>query len=131
VQKSLLEEGISSGLRVNVIGTIFSVNVFLALIRGQGTKKIMVIPIGLTDLDSLVESGSPLLVTYGATKVTLNVVVAKYAEESTSEGITLLSTPDSRIPERRLVRRRRMYYFYVQLLATIPGLQCPKPLEKR
>ena len=39
----------------------------------------MVIPTGLAGLDSIVESGNPLFVTYGATKATLNAVVAKYS----------------------------------------------------
>ena len=89
--EELLTEVMTQSLKVNVLGTIFSINAFLPLVRKSKVKKIIVISTGLADRDMVEKSIMSFSVTYSSMKAAVNMVVAKFAVELKSEGIILLA----------------------------------------
>jgi len=90
-KEQLLTESMTQSLKVNVLGSIFSINAFLPLVRKSKIKKIIVITTGLADRDMVAQSTMSFSVTYSSMKAALNMVVAKYAVELKNEGIILLA----------------------------------------
>jgi NAD(P)-dependent dehydrogenase (short-subunit alcohol dehydrogenase family) len=86
-----LTNSMIESLKVNVLGAIFSINAFLALVRKSHIKKIIVITTGLSERNMTEKSTFSHFVTYSSMKAALNIVVAKYAVELKSEGIVLLA----------------------------------------
>jgi NAD(P)-dependent dehydrogenase (short-subunit alcohol dehydrogenase family) len=90
-KQDILRKDMIASLEVNVLGTIYSVNTFLPLLRSGATKKITSISTSLADLDFTLLSGNPTYLTYSSIKVALNMVIAKYSQESKDEGFTFIA----------------------------------------
>ncbi len=103
--EDLLQQDLTAALNVNVLGVMYSVNAFLPLIRKGRVKKIIVISTGVADLDLTLQSGHPAVVAYCVSKAALNMVVAKYANELKSEGITLLALSPGIVNTRETSRK--------------------------
>jgi NAD(P)-dependent dehydrogenase (short-subunit alcohol dehydrogenase family) len=86
-----LREEMVDSLDVNVVGVIYSINAFLALVRKGCTKKITVISSGMADLDMVVQHDIPGALIYASMKAATNMVVAKYAVELRGDGIVVLA----------------------------------------
>jgi NAD(P)-dependent dehydrogenase (short-subunit alcohol dehydrogenase family) len=102
-EEQLRKEMVES-LDVNVVGVIYSVNAFLPLIREGSVKKITVISTGMADTEMVVKHGVPGAITYSSMKAATNMVVAKYAVELRSEGITLLALSPGLVNTRETPR---------------------------
>jgi NAD(P)-dependent dehydrogenase (short-subunit alcohol dehydrogenase family) len=94
-QAKVLHDEMHTSLDVNVLGTVYTINAFLALVMKGSVKKIVVISTGLADAERTVSGdGMPVMVTYSVMKAALNMVVAKFCAELKSKGlITLMLSP--------------------------------------
>lgn len=94
-----------ASLEVNVVGVIYSINAFLPLVRKGTVKNITVISTGMADADLVLEAGVGSAVIYASLKAATNIVVAKYAVELKSEGITLLALSPGLVNTRETQRK--------------------------
>lgn len=90
-KEDILRRDMIASLEVNVLGTVYSVNAFLPLLRNGTMKKIVSISSGLADLDFTLLSGNPKFLTYCSIKAALNMVIAKYSQELKHEGFTCIA----------------------------------------
>lgn len=114
-KEDLLLEALTESTKVNVAGTIFSVNAFLPLIRKGTTKKITVISTGLADLDAAQRSNLPCSIAYSSSKAAVNIVVARYAAELKSEGVIFLALSPGFVntrDDKPAVEREKKFYIY-------------------
>jgi NAD(P)-dependent dehydrogenase (short-subunit alcohol dehydrogenase family) len=100
-----LRKDMISSLEVNVLGVIYSINAFLPFVREGNVKKIIAMSTGLADPDAVMELGIRGTLTYSTMKAALNMVVAKYAIELKSEGITLLALSPGLVNTRETPRK--------------------------
>ena len=115
--EDLLQKDLVESLNVNVLGVMYSINAFLPLIRKGRVKKIIVISTGVADLHLTLESGHPAGVAYCVSKAALNMVVAKYANELVSEGITLLALSPGIVNTRETPRKLFFAYHLEHMLS--------------
>lgn len=102
--EDLLREDMRRHLDVNVIGVMFTINVFLPLVRKSSIKKIIVTSTGMADF-GLVKNGEvAFAVAYAATKAALNMVIIKYSIELKDEGIILLALSPGLVNTRTTLR---------------------------
>ncbi|KAH8812676.1 hypothetical protein F5884DRAFT_786070 [Xylogone sp. PMI_703] len=90
-KEDLITQEMISSVKVNVLGTIFSINAFLPLVRKSKVKKIAVISTGLADLDEAQKGSVSFTVSYSSSKAAVNMVVARYSVELRGEGIVILA----------------------------------------
>jgi NAD(P)-dependent dehydrogenase (short-subunit alcohol dehydrogenase family) len=90
-KEDLIRADVLQSAEVNVLGTIYSINAFLSLVKNGTAKKIVAISSGLADREVTLKSGTSSEVVYSAMKAAVNVVVAKFAVALKSDGITLLA----------------------------------------
>ncbi|TFY65639.1 hypothetical protein EVG20_g5446 [Dentipellis fragilis] len=90
-QEQLLEEDLLTFYRVNVIGVVHTINIFLPLIKKGSLKKVIVISSGAGDLDFTVAGTFAVNAPYSISKAAVNMVVAKYAGEYKEQGIAFLA----------------------------------------
>ncbi|KAA1466363.1 NAD(P)-binding protein [Dentipellis sp. KUC8613] len=90
-QEQLLEEDLLTFYRVNVIGVVHTINIFLPLIKKGSLKKVIVISSGAGDLDFTLTTTYDVNAPYSISKAAVNMAVAKYAGEYKEEGIAFLA----------------------------------------
>ncbi|KAF2430597.1 NAD(P)-binding protein [Tothia fuscella] len=86
-----LEDELSKGFAVNVVGVSNTVTAFLPLIKESKTKKVITISTGMADLDVVNTLGLGVGTPYSVSKGALNVLVAKYSAAYAPQGILFLS----------------------------------------
>ncbi|KAL7274374.1 hypothetical protein RUND412_002726 [Rhizina undulata] len=90
-REDVLEKEFQLSFNTNVIGVIHTTNAFLPLLKKGSLKKVVSLSTGLADISLVKETklyeGAP----YAASKIAMNMVVAKYAEQFRDEGFTFLA----------------------------------------
>jgi NAD(P)-dependent dehydrogenase (short-subunit alcohol dehydrogenase family) len=104
-KEDVIRKDLITSLEVNVLGTIYSINAFLPLIRKGLAKKIVVISTGLADMDATLLTGNPCFVAYSSMKAALNMIVVKYSNELRGEDIQLLALSPGIVITREEPRR--------------------------
>jgi len=74
-KEDVLRKDMVTSLEVNVLGTAFSINAFLPLLKKSSIKKVIAMSTGLADHVSLLNSGLSNFVTSSAIKAALKLVV--------------------------------------------------------
>lgn len=90
-KEEVLRKDMTASLNVNVIGLMYSINAFLPLLQKGSVKKIVVMSSGHADPEFILKSEVADFVTYTTMKAALNIIVAKYAVDLKSDGITVLA----------------------------------------
>lgn len=85
-----IETKFLKSFRVNVVGVVHTINVFLPLIKAGKTKKIITISSGAGDLDGVPLMGA-FATPYSVSKAAVNLAIGKYAVKYKEEGIIFLS----------------------------------------
>ena len=80
-----LEYGLTESFRVNVVGVINTINVFLPLIKKGTAKKVVLISSGAAD-PALVNSGIATDAPYSISKAAANLAIFKYNAKYQKEG---------------------------------------------
>ncbi|KAI9810079.1 MAG: hypothetical protein M1827_006690 [Pycnora praestabilis] len=78
-------------MEINVLGVIYTTNVFLPLLKQGKEKKIVMISTGLVDPKVVEIAGLSNAITYSLSKVAVNMVATKYAIQFKSENITVVA----------------------------------------
>jgi len=111
-KEQLWLDAMKASIDTNTTGVLFSVNAFLPYIRKSPIKKITVISSGMADTEFIKVAEVSQSVPYSISKAATNVLVAKYAVELRSEGITVLAlspglvlTAAPSLDDRRLTLR--------------------------
>ena len=81
----------ASQFRNNAIGSAFSTNAFLPLLRAGAAKRVVTISSGLGDPEFVIGSGWTAGMAYSVSKAALNMVVAQFAAALRPEGFTCLA----------------------------------------
>lgn len=90
-QPKKLEDELLESLKVNVIGQIHLINLFLPLILKGNAKKVIVLGTGHAD-DTLINKYElEMAAPYSISKAALNTTIAKYNAELGKEGVLFLS----------------------------------------
>ncbi|CDO68552.1 hypothetical protein BN946_scf184998.g49 [Trametes cinnabarina] len=89
--EELLEEDLLEAFRINVVGVVHTINVFLPLLRKGAAKKVISLSTGIADNDTTLKAGFTIQAPYCISKAGLNNAVAKYAAELRDEGFTFLA----------------------------------------
>ncbi|KAI2471086.1 NAD(P)-binding protein [Annulohypoxylon bovei var. microspora] len=87
----VLEEDLLSLYKINVIGNIHLINLFLPLIRKGEAKKVVAISSGWADFDINRERELEIAGPYSISKAALNLAMIKYHGEFASEGVLFMS----------------------------------------
>jgi len=86
-----LEEDVMSSFRQNVMGNIHLFNLSLPLILKGRVKKIIAISTGHADIDMVAKYNVHDTPSYAISKAALNMVVAKYSAEYSSQGVLFMT----------------------------------------
>ncbi|EXJ62282.1 hypothetical protein A1O7_02715 [Cladophialophora yegresii CBS 114405] len=82
----LLEDALMESFRVNVVGIIHTINVFLPLVKKGSAKKVVLISSGMAD-PALINSGIAAGAPYTISKAAANTAIYKYNAKYKKEGI--------------------------------------------
>jgi len=104
-KEELLKSDMLYSTEVNVVGTMYTINAFLGLIRKGSVKKIISISSGMADPDVILKAGAQGSIIYAAAKAALNMVIVKYAIELKPEGIALMTLSPGIINTRNETRK--------------------------
>ncbi|KAI1763520.1 NAD(P)-binding protein [Hypoxylon sp. FL1150] len=86
-----LEEDMYSSFKTNVMGVIHLYNFFVPLIKKGNAKKVIAITSGHADIDLVTKYNLASAAPYAISKIALNMAVAKFSAEYSSEGILFFS----------------------------------------
>ncbi|CAL1699772.1 unnamed protein product [Somion occarium] len=93
-KEDLLDKDFTDFFKVNTLGVIKTINVFLPLLRKASEKslaKVITISTGASDLEFTVNAGFWWFAPYATSKSATNMVMAKYAAAHKQENILFLS----------------------------------------
>ena len=82
-----LDKDLETSWKVNVLGTIYTNNAFLPLIKNGKEKKIITLSTGMSDLQFTNDLGIWESAPYSISKAATNIVSAKYGARYKEEGI--------------------------------------------
>jgi NAD(P)-dependent dehydrogenase (short-subunit alcohol dehydrogenase family) len=71
---------------VNVVGTVYTINAFLPLLKNGALKKVITLSTGAGDLDFTFAAKYAINAPYSVSKAALNMVNSKYAVRYADEG---------------------------------------------
>ncbi|KAI1207831.1 NAD(P)-binding protein [Annulohypoxylon truncatum] len=86
-----LEEDLLFHYKTNVVGNIHLINIFLPLIHKGKAKKVIALTSGHADFDLVRNFKIDMGASYALSKTALNLAIAKYHGELSSEGILFMS----------------------------------------
>ncbi|KAJ8587792.1 NAD(P)-binding protein [Rhizopogon salebrosus TDB-379] len=89
--EELLNKDLLDSFKVNVVGVINTVNIFLPLLKKGKSKKVITLSTGLADLDLTINSEFVTSAPYSISKAAVNMVNAKYAAQYKPEGFVFLA----------------------------------------
>jgi len=89
--EELLNKDLLDSFKVNVVGVIHTINIFLPLLKNGKTKKVITLSTGLADLDTTIDSEFVASAPYSISKAAVNMVNVKYAAQYKSEGFVFLA----------------------------------------
>lgn len=105
-REDFLRKDLIASMDVNVLGTVYSINAFLELIRKGSVKKIVVTSSGMGDPDVVASYGITFSMVYATAKAAVNMIVAKFAAELKNEGIMILAISPGLVDTRENVDRK-------------------------
>ena len=85
-----LQEELIAGLRTNVVGNIYLLNLLLPLILIGQQKKVIAISSGHTDLDLISKYEIEVSGPYSIRKASTNVVVSNFSAEYATDGVLFM-----------------------------------------
>lgn len=90
-QPKALEKELLDSFKVNVIGQIHLINLFLPLILKGNAKKVIVLGSGLADDALTINLEHEIAGSYSISKAAVNTAIAKFAAELGKDGVLFLS----------------------------------------
>ncbi|RAH72476.1 NAD(P)-binding protein [Aspergillus aculeatinus CBS 121060] len=90
-QPEALEEDLTHGFRVNVLGNIHLFNIFLPLILQGEAKKVIAISTGVANLSLIPKYNVEVASLYAISKAGLNTAVAKFSAQYAKKGVLFMS----------------------------------------
>ncbi|OCT50329.1 hypothetical protein CLCR_07493 [Cladophialophora carrionii] len=85
-EAEMLEDALVESFRVNAVGVIHTINVFLPLVKKGSAKKVVLISSGMAD-PALINSGIAADAPYTISKAAANTAIYKYNAKYKKEGI--------------------------------------------
>ncbi|OAX42087.1 NAD(P)-binding protein [Rhizopogon vinicolor AM-OR11-026] len=89
--EELLTKDLLDSFKVNVVGVIHTINIFLPLLKNGKAKKVVTISSGVGDLDLTIGFEIATFAPYSISKAAVNMANAKYAAQYKSEGFVFLA----------------------------------------
>lgn len=86
-----LEEDLLTSFRVNVIGSINTINAFMPLVHKSSIKKVIAISSGMADPDLVLETTMDTGAPYAISKAGVNMVISKYNAAYKSAGVLFMA----------------------------------------
>jgi NAD(P)-dependent dehydrogenase (short-subunit alcohol dehydrogenase family) len=116
-----LETEITKSYRVNVIGLINTITVFMPLVQRSSIKKIIALTSGMGSCDFVNQSGIDGGIPDSVSKAALNMLVAKYNVTYKSEGVFVMGICAGSVDTFEGVKPscKSFYVAYVLLLQLI------------